>query len=91
MSLNRLDKTELRPGKFRARSPARPPNLDASHGRAHSARMVVPFDTLATTEAMKSVGMNPRQTRVIGTQLRRLFSGIVAVAGLAVSAIKYLP
>lgn len=105
--------------------------------------MIVPFDTLAATDAMESVGMDPRQARVIaaqlyaasrageavtrpeleaalarlkaelldriaasarglvdriaegerrhGAQLWRLFGGIVAIAGLAVSAIKYLP
>lgn len=137
--------------------PVLPPRLDAPHGRAHSARMAVPFDTLAATEAMESVGMDPRQARVFAAQLIivsrtsdtvtrpepeaalakfktalieriteferalmgrldhiaenqhelaepvaereyrysarlwRLFGGIVAVAGLAVSAIKYLP
>ena len=64
----------------------RPPNLDDPHRRAHSARMVVPFDTLAATEAMESVGVESRHARVIA-----VFGGIVAVAGLAVSAIKYLP
>lgn len=73
------------------RSHRNPPNLDAPHGRAHSAGMVVPFDTLAATEAMESVGVDPRHARVIAAQLWRLFGGIVAVAGLAVSAIKYLP
>ena len=139
------------------RSTTRPPNLDDPHRRAHSARMVIPFDTLAASEAMESVGVEPRHARVIaaqllavsrasdavtrpeleaalatlktelldriaaserglvgridrvaenqreladriaegerrhGAQLWRLFGGIVAVAGLAVSAIKYLP
>ena len=41
--------------------------------------MVVPFDTLAASEAMESVGVEPRHARVIAALL------------LAVSAIKYLP
>ena len=50
-------------------SATRPPSLDAPHGRAHSARMVVPFDTLAATEAMESVGLEPLHARAIATQL----------------------
>ena len=50
-------------------SATRPPSLDAPHGRAHSARMVVPFDTLAATEAMESVGLEPLHARAIAAQL----------------------
>ncbi len=50
-------------------SATRPASLDAPHGRAHSARMVVPFDTLAATEAMESVGLEPLHARAIAAQL----------------------
>ena len=58
MSPNRLDKPDPGPAHSWERSPARPPNLDAPHGRAHSARMVIPFDTLKATEAMESVAVS---------------------------------
>ena len=57
----------------------RPSELDAPHRRAHSAGMVVPFDSLAASEAMESAGMEPRQARAVAAQLLAVTSAGQAV------------
>ena len=80
-------------------APAR--RLDPHRPAAHILRMGAPFDTLAAANAGEPVTrpdldaalaeLEVRLTERMSAQFRWLVGVIVAVAGLAVAAAKYLP
>lgn len=75
--------------------------FDPDHGRPHSAPISFAFDTLAAASAGDRIARPELEAALAELKLElldritallwRVFSGIVAVAGLAVAAVRLLP
>ena len=75
--------------------------LDPDHGRPHSAPMSFTVDTLTAADADDAIARPELNAALADFKLElldritallwRLFGGIVAVAGLAVAAVRVLP
>ena len=54
-------------------------DLDPIRSPAHSARMAVPFDTLAAADALRDAGLEPGPARAIASQLHLAAGAVEAV------------